>query len=905
MKERSEIAKAAQENMEEHTQSISEPSASNTTNAMIQAHNLASDGRMEYCIERDQVILKDMQNIKEAARLQEFTDGANSIDLSSISDLEVLQKIATNMEVFQLQCIGDKLVSVEDGSVVSQLIFDPQDATDETENISESFMVENPNRKVKAAKSRTKKRNKDKLFDCGICGKGFTDEGHLRRHLASHTKEKPHECRICRKKFSQKGHLNVHMNGHSGKKKFVCDICDKAFLVLSNYKSHLRVHSGEKPFKCDVCDKSFTQRGSLIIHKRIHTGEKPYPCKKCDKKFSRLALLKDHMKLHSGKKEYFCDKCDHSFLQRASLTKHARCHDEIKHHSCKECGKSFTFKQNLEVHLIKHSKSTPYKCKICEKEFKYARSLICHMRLHEKDSKYTCRKCGKHFSQICNMKNHRCWAKSPNTCAVCKKDFKLEICFKKHLVRKHIKLISSCVGCEALFVADSPDKHVCKFLEMPSSPQELNDVEEGVSAKGIVDLSSNRAMSDDDDDDNDNDTALSDGSCDWEGEMTVRSTKGIDQLEKQTDFDLAKSANFNEETIEAAARIATDINTRRRQVFHGGIIDDDHNYQNFTREQGMPAREVGGRFIEDNELDSLLTGNDNILVVAMKNTLSMTEGRNLPIEEGRDSRGLEDAGLIDVVEDYVAEEVTVLENSADSRGKPKKRKAIKKGIKTFPCTICHKSFSKNDRFQRHLTVHTKEKPHHCDICSKDFSQKSHLRVHIQMHNGVKKFSCEFCGKSFGVKSNLKSHIRVHTGEKPFECDICKKSFNQRQSLTAHKRMHTGEKPYICDICKVGYSRLESLKDHLHTHTGLKDFSCDVCEKAFRSKSLLRDHKLKAHEGQKYHCDVCEKDFASRSSLSCHKRQHTGDKPYKCKLCNMAFTNSNGLKFHSKQKHKKN
>ena len=79
----------------------------------------------------------------------------------------------------------------------------------------------------------------------------------------------------------------------------------------------------------------------------------------------------------------------------------------------------------------------------------------------------------------------------------------------------------------------------------------------------------------------------------------------------------------------------------------------------------------------------------------------------------------------------------------------------------------------------------------------------------------RRFQCIYCGSKFVRSTHLQRHIRIHTGDKPYVCPICMKPFSRSDYKSAHILRYHKEQVHYC--CGKAFDNLTKFAEHCRSH----------------------------------------------------------------------------------------
>lgn len=93
----------------------------------------------------------------------------------------------------------------------------------------------------------------------------------------------------------------------------------------------------------------------------------------------------------------------------------------------------------------------------------------------------------------------------------------------------------------------------------------------------------------------------------------------------------------------------------------------------------------------------------------------------------------------------------------------------------------------------------------CDKCSHSSSTKTSIERHmkqIHLQQSPKSFSCSTCNKTFSRNIVLQNHEKIHLAQRPtFDCPHCGKALSSQTAVRNHVSwVHKESREFACRIC---------------------------------------------------------------------------------------------------------
>ncbi|KAM9553669.1 ras-responsive element-binding protein 1-like isoform 1-T1 [Salvelinus alpinus] len=194
----------------------------------------------------------------------------------------------------------------------------------------------------------------------------------------------------------------------------------------------------------------------------------------------------------------------------------------------------------------------------------------------------------------------------------------------------------------------------------------------------------------------------------------------------------------------------------------------------------------------------------------------------------------------------------------------------------------------------------------CPLCDKDCMTQHQLTMHIRQHNsdnGATDHSCSICGKALSSASSLDRHMLVHSGERPYKCSFCGQTFTTNGNMHRHMKIHDKDPAGVVPISPpLPTKRRRPSAKRRSAMDENKERSEEPAKKKVLEESVLEELGSGQGDDEVLPCPICFKTFGCKYDLEVHMDTHP-DTTLRCDLCCLSFRTHRGLLRHNAGIHK--
>ncbi|XP_064177664.1 uncharacterized protein LOC135247777 [Anguilla rostrata] len=774
---------------------------------------------------------------------------------------------------------------------------------------------------------------------CTICLKMFKCASKLQRHHLIHTGEKPFICSVCGKPFRQAIHLKRHLETHTGNTHalnpftsswgkfesvgrvepastayptvqddlginytpdvplqscvssevdelkqtvqpgdYVVDlkaIEQPEFKLISpggGINTDWECLSGKDPTKqilqeqhisssrvenadaanadnvlqCAVCLKVCSSPYQLQKHLLVHSRLSPFECSVCKQTFSQMAQLKLHSQTHAqaDSPQDVTEECSSPAAEKVSRGSTSIGKRTISH-QCPECPKSFCSPSKLRRHCLTHTGQRPYHCIECGKSFRQLAHLKTHQDTHRTVLSGQAPLYYGETAEASRFKNGNTDKYQPSDSEP--PSFCSSLSLQSHSPLDSHRLYDTGISSNAAFTQRSFQTEQ-QQVSAPESEtmNEWNSEESRTAVKKAFDEGNIKQQK-----------------C----HLTPENLKPFQCLVCGQTFCLA--ANFQKHLCKDADQ--------------DEFVNQGEDMESNSSPSVQPHQEMKEHHDSDRKM-TLQTNEANALdlniIVKQEHWPSSNNEEHVPAPD-----------VIAYTTEYQLQ--PALDNT--------KAKHLELTRKTHQCGTCLKCFPTPYKLQRHILIHTGQRPFSCRVCGKNFSQLAHLMLHNRTHSRPERIKLKrtnvnshpspiqigydpvSSGSEFKFDVPMQENVPENPGsEEPFlmstdfnspsktvldqdsvivihdesldserkdghikhQCSLCFKFFSCPSKLQRHHLIHTGQKPFRCTLCGKTFRQAVHLKVHQQTHNKWRPF-----RRAFQQKGVVDINKSNASRQQ--------------------------------------------------------